>query len=114
MDQTGIFNLETVEDLRRAFGADALRELLTLYLRESERDFQRLGAAVAAGSASAAKDYSHRIKGAAGSVGAERVQFYAAAVEALARVGALHLLPPIVEGLGAAMDQTRANAQTIG
>lgn len=113
MDQTSVFKNETVEELRRALGSEGLRDLMTLYLQEAEKDLQQLAVAIAENNGRGATFHGHRLKGASGSVGAETVQYYAAAAEALARVGEFSLLPVVLTGMRTALERARLRALTL-
>lgn len=113
METPVVFKADTIEDLRHTLGSDGLRELLHVYVTESMRDLEGLKAGTRAGSAQVVQFHAHRMKGASSSVGAEIVQYFAAAAEALARVGQVDLIRLLVPRISDAVDQAGAAAQRI-
>ena len=69
--------------------ADALRDLVTIFLQDSRERLPMLAAAVAEGDAEAVRQAAHAWRGACSIVGAHRVGAQLADIEVLARVGAI-------------------------
>lgn len=79
--------LQMLADLQEPGEPDILRELITLFLRDTPERLEALRQAHASADEASAARAAHSIKGSAGSLGALELQAHASAAEAAARRG---------------------------
>jgi HPt (histidine-containing phosphotransfer) domain-containing protein len=77
-----------------------IRDLIDLFLVETPRRINDMGAALKAGDVRALSQIAHTVKGAAANFGARAVQMRCIQIESLARAGKLAEVEAVLSGLG--------------
>ena len=104
--------IDTVELL--SFGGPQLaRELVEIFLRESDDQISAIRAAVAGADADALNQAAHSLKGSAGSLTGHRVSTEAATLEAMGRDGTLADAAPALARLEAELEHMRSSLREL-
>ena len=91
--------IQGLKDLREPGQPDPLKQLVDLFLRDSQVRVDQLSAAAEAGNAAGIIASSHTLKGSASNLGARRLAAWSGQIEKEAKAGDLAAVKPLVEFL---------------